>query len=325
MPSLLSRFAAPALLALVLAACSRGPAKLARPADALAQVGDEYITVAQFDAALARRRATGAGAEVRRAVLDDLIRFRAEVQEARRRGLERDPEVVAALERLLAAKVREQAQEADASALTVAPEEIEAAYALEAERQRAPARLRLAQLVVEAPAAAAPALRAERREKLAEARARAAALAPGAGYGALAAEISYDQASKFRGGDLGYLTESSLPADWPREVQQAALALRSPGEQSEILEIPQGYLLLRLTERAEGQPPPPAQIRASLQARLGREKQRAAEIARQRRLAESVRIEIDEARWRALPVPASTVAQRPAPPAAPADGGRSAD
>ncbi|MBS0657629.1 MAG: peptidylprolyl isomerase [Verrucomicrobia bacterium] len=315
--STLLRLAAVALACAPFAGCSRPAAAPQRPADALAQVGEEFVTVAQFDAALARRRLVHADEPARRAVLEDLLRFRADVQEARRRGFERDPELQAAFERLLVARVREESRERAAAAATVTPAEVEAALAAEAGKERGPDRLRLAQIVVEAPAQASPELRAERRAKLEAARARATELDPRVGYAALAAELSFDQASKFRGGDLGYLTDRTLPGEWSPEVAQAALALRTPGEQSPILETPRGFLLLRLTERAEGAQPPAEQLQAKVRARLERAKLQAFERTQTESALAGARVVIDEARWKALPAAPPAPALTQVPPSAP--------
>lgn len=301
--------------------CSRTPAPPVRPADALAQVGEEFITVAHFEAALARRRAAPGDEKARRAVLEELIRFRADLQEARRRGWERDPEIVAAFERALAGKVREEARQQQAAALEVSAAEIEAYYTAHQDKFRIPPRLRVAQLLVEAPSTFNAEKRAERRALLESARTRAASLAPAAGYGPIAAEVSFDQATKFRGGDVGYFTESTAPADWPAAATQAALALGLPGDQSEILETSRGFLLLRLTERSEGGFRPGPQVQAEIRAQLQREKQRAFEAAQAQAVLAEAKVQIDEERWKALPLPTSTAAAAPPvgskPPAMP--------
>ena len=319
LPPMSSRALAFLLALAVLAGCSRTPpppAVPAPPADAIAKVGDEYIRAGEFEAALARRRAPASDPKARRAVLDELIRFRAEVQEARRRGYDRDPEIVANYERALSGKIREAARTERKAMLEVKPEEVEAYYTANQAQFAVPVRVRLAQIVVEAPAAFTPEKRAERRAQIEEARARALAanLPPAGGFGPVAAEVSFDQASKYRGGDIGYLTEATAPPEWTPAVKAAAFALAEPGQMTEVIETPAGFLVLRLAERAGGGYRPGPQVQAEIRSRLAREKEKELEATLARASLYNVKVEVDETKWSALPMPAPGATPSGPPP-----------
>src|SRR3954470_2084204 len=96
--------------------CRRAPEakEFPLPENAVARVGSEIITISDFQEAM-RRRPVGESAAARNALLDELVEFRALVQEARARGYDRDPKMIAAFERSLANRVRTEDQAARAA------------------------------------------------------------------------------------------------------------------------------------------------------------------------------------------------------------------
>jgi parvulin-like peptidyl-prolyl isomerase len=298
------------LLAILGASCTKPPPPAASPFDdpqVLAIVGEEKITKADFERAAANRPIAPS------ALLDELIEHRALVQTARERGYDRDPEHVAAVERLLANRVREELRAAQKVEVTDA--EIEARYRAEAKKFTVPAKIRAAMIFVEAPATFAEEKRAERRAAIEQARAKA--LAAPAKFRALAAEYSYDQTTKFRGGDLGYVVEGTGAEELEPEVLTAAFALKEPGAVSEILTTKKGHYLLQLTERIEASVRPLAQVAAQIRADLQREKQQQAE----QQISVSIRANRPiEARRDRLPAPpAAAPPASTKPPALPAE------
>src|SRR5512138_3434976 len=92
------------LVVLASIAVTAGPDPLA-PDAMLAEGVDVRVTAAEFQARLAEQspliRQRYGTLERKREFLDQLIRFEVLVGEARRRGLDRDPEVLATLEKLM--------------------------------------------------------------------------------------------------------------------------------------------------------------------------------------------------------------------------------
>jgi peptidyl-prolyl cis-trans isomerase C len=237
-------------------------------------VGEESITVADFQRAREKRGVADDPAALR-ALLDELVLQRAQIQEARRRGLDRDPEIVAAYENLLATKLREQEEAAGKARLEVSAAEEQDYYALHRAEFTVPSRQRVAVIFVEAGEGFTPEKRAERRALIDAARAEVltAQLPALAGFGAIAAKVSFDQNSKFRGGDIGWYTAETPPEEWEPAVWRAGLALTELGQVSEIIETPRGYAIVRLTERAPGGDLPWPQAQAQIRAKLAKQKQ----------------------------------------------------
>ena len=302
------RVAPLALLALLFASCH--PASpTASPFDndqVLATVGTETITKADFEAARARRPIAPA------ALLDELIEHRALVQEARARGYDRDPQAIASFENALANRVREENRQAQISEVT--PVEIEARYRADQKKFTLPAKIRAAMIFVEAPATFTEEKRAERRATLEAARAKA--LAAPQDFATLAAEFSYDQATKFRGGDLGWIVEGIGAEELEPPVLAAAFALKQPGDLSEIILTAKGFYLLHLTEKNAASLRPLTAVTAQIRADLQREKQKRSEQELTAAIIAPRKIEIRRDR---LPPnqPSASIPAKSEPPAIP--------
>jgi len=93
----------------------------------------------------------------------------------------------------------------------------------------------------------------------------------GGDFAALAKEYSEDQASRNRGGYMGWFGRGSMLP----EFEAAAFALQS-GETSEIVATSRGYYLIKVEERKEGEVKPLEEVRQLIEAPLLVEKKREA-------------------------------------------------
>jgi peptidyl-prolyl cis-trans isomerase C len=93
----------------------------------------------------------------------------------------------------------------------------------------------------------------------------------GSDFAALAKEHSDDQASRNRGGYLGWFGRGSMLP----EFEAAAFALQS-GETSKVVETSRGYYLIKVEERKEGEVKPLEEVRPMIEAPLLVEKKREA-------------------------------------------------
>jgi parvulin-like peptidyl-prolyl isomerase len=129
-------------------------------------------------------------------------------------------------------------------------------------------------VLVEVPAKAG-AEEIERRRARAE-RARAEAVALPAGernLGAVAQRHSDDAASRYTGGELGWLYAGQAESyRWGREVVDAAFALAEKGALSPVLRAPAGFFFVKLADREEAAPAPLESVRAGIRARMLKEK-----------------------------------------------------
>jgi peptidyl-prolyl cis-trans isomerase C len=219
---------------LVLAACDRSPSKVAvdfkRPAPAAAASGTwvaKFGTDAITDAELTQRfaemnpfaRTRFQTVEQRRDYLDGLVRYELLAQEAVRQGLANDPEVVDAARRVMVQALLK--KELDQKA-AVTDAQVAAYYQAHITDYVKPAMVRLSHL----------SFSKEHRAQAEAMLARALALSPLdlAGFGKLAREASEDERTKVLDGDLRFLSDDELNAQYGPELTQAAAALQKVGD-----------------------------------------------------------------------------------------------
>lgn len=276
----------------------------------LARVGGVTVTVAEFErewTRVARSAPTAAPVEARRRqLLDEMIGFRLRVAAARAAGLDRDPELVAAFEKSLVRRFDEQWVESHRADLAVTDEEVAAAYAARQESFRLPARSRAALIWIAADQGTDRRAAERRAEKALD---EARRLPPEtADFGALAVTYSEEPASRYRGGDIGWLAagESSR---WPSEVTAALFALDRPGALAPLVESANGFYLVRLTAREESRLRPLSSVSDTLRSELLRAKHQALRAAQSAALAANFPVAVDEALFETL----EPVAVRPPP------------
>jgi len=238
------------------AAAATRPSPPQRPVDptqVLAEVNGVVITVDEF-----RRRLEGLAenqrpqtAEETRARLEELIGIELVVQEAKARGLERDPEVAQLLRDSEQFVLYQAALQRALSQVTVTDREVEDHYKQYQAGFKEPERIRLKQIVVKTEP---------------DAKAVLMALLQGGSFDQLARERSVG-AGAAQGGDLGYVIRANdkaiadpsgqaaqATAVFP-QLEQVAFALEVGGV-SGIVKGPEGYYLVKLVERKEGRQRP---------------------------------------------------------------------
>lgn len=266
--------------------------------DLIARVGDEVITVAEFETAM-RRRGVGDDPAGRQALLGELIEHHKLVHKAKALGLDRDPEVVQQFESALIAKLREQRPlPADEEAPAVTEAELQAYYNGHRDEFRIPARIRAATVFVAAPAGLRPEKRAEKRARIEAARAAALAAQapPEAHFGGLAVQFSEDQATRYLGGDLGYLIEGETTADWDPALAKALFDLESVGALSDVVETADGFHVFKLMERIPETFRPFGSVQGAIRSRLAARKQDTDREAWIAAATDGIPVEVAEAR-----------------------------
>jgi peptidyl-prolyl cis-trans isomerase C len=225
-----------ALVLFLLVACGQKPED---PGQALAIINGKPITISEFDVRWSQlpeyARKKYPGAEGRKRFLDELIDREVLLQEARKRGIDRDRTVLERLERfkersILDVLVRE---EVDAR-VTVSPEEMKTYYEAHADNFTAPEEFRASHILVKTEAEAA-----DLKKRLAQ----------GEDFAALARKVSVDTTTRSKGGDLGVLKKGQTVPEF-----EMALVMLNPGVVSQPVATHFGYHLIKLVERVPGPP-----------------------------------------------------------------------
>ena len=239
------------LVALLLVGCGR------LKGQALAVVNGQAITEQDLDARLkkltpAYRQALGGD---RRRLLEEMVLEALLLQEARKRGLERDPQVQELLReakrqiligRLLEREGREQVQVSD--------EEIAARYEENKAQFMIPERWRVSHVLVNTEAQAKGAV--ER-------------LGKGEPFEQVARELSQDP-SKTKGGDIGYFSRGQLIP----EFEEACVQLKV-GQTSGVVKTSLGFHVIRLVDHQAAQQRPLADVKDQMVRELRSQRERA--------------------------------------------------
>lgn len=269
-----------AAAALILAsACSKPPAEAQAKGPAVASFGSGQITADQFKAKLAELppmvQARYAPLERRKEFLDNMVRTELLVAEGRSRGLDKDPEVRATLDRIIAQKVMKLEAEEFDKKNPVTDDEIKAFYESHKNEFVRAERIRVSHILFGAKSGGAPRerLKSEAEKGLAEVKAKEAGPNKTA-FGALARSRSDDEASKSLEGDLGFHSKEELAGLWGPAVADAAFSLKSVNDLSGAVESEKGIHLLKLTARQPGFEQSLESAKGRIQARVLQEKRR---------------------------------------------------
>ncbi|NVI98764.1 peptidylprolyl isomerase [Myxococcus sp. AM009] len=285
-------------LTLGVGGCDRGkpasPQKSEGPV--VAVVGDGNITQQEFEAKLAEQpafvRTRYASQEKKREFLDNLVRFELLVQEARRRGMDSDPEVLAMLEKVMVQRLVKAHTESSEDA-TVSDERAHAYYEANLAEFVKPARVRVSQLLLKAPRGSP-----ERAKALAQATRLSEDIQRGGSvqqaFDAAVRTHSQDTTTQAQGGDLGFRTRDELSASGGATLADAAFTLKAVGQLSSPIETDAGVHLLMLQARQVGIEQKFDQVKGRIVQRLDSERRAKALDTLVQSLRDKTKVEIKE-------------------------------
>jgi peptidyl-prolyl cis-trans isomerase C len=303
--------------ALVLAsACDKkDPSDSQSKGPAVASVGSGQITVDQFKAKLAALppmvQARYAPLERRKEFLDNMVRTEVLVAEARSRGLEKDPEVRATMDRVLAQRLTKLELDDFDKKNAPSEEELKNYYETHKSEFVRPDRIRVSHVFFGSKAAggARDRLKAEAEKSLADVKSKEAGPKKSA-FGALARSRSEDEATKSLEGDLGFHTREELAGLWGQPFADAAFSLKSTNDIAGVVATDRGFHLVKLTGRQPGFETSLDSAKSRIQSRLLMEKRRAFSEKLLADLKKKYNVTIHEDALKSV-----EVAANPAPPA----------
>ena len=260
----------------------------------VAMVGGAAISAETFKNELQRRFPQASDQELtasqKKTVLESLIRNETLYANALKEWFDRTPEQQEAIKALIIAKFKEKRFAPAEIALT--DQEVETYYHSQASRFTTSEAARGAVIFISSPATATA-------EKRAEARARAEAIATEAkaapdevAFARLVARCTEDQATRYRGGETGWVSLNS-PGFVP-EVVKALLALKKPNEFAPLVETARGFWMVKLLERREPAQQPLVQVKDLLRHELSRQKAERAERDFFARMAQGLNIQVNQ-------------------------------
>lgn len=231
--------------------CKPGEGIAQSAATAVAVVGNREITAAQLSEALHRRvvsqQGMGDATAEKKLLLTEIIRQELLYAAALKEGYDQRPEIQEAVRLLLGRTYREEKLAILLNQVSVTDEELADSYRVHAAEHTTPARRQLALIEIRLPARATAEKREELRLRAEQARREVLALpATTRDFASVAVNYSDDQASRYRGGEIGWLTREQPNSRWFGPVLDALFSLAGPGMISPVLTTPEGYYLVKL-------------------------------------------------------------------------------
>jgi hypothetical protein len=292
------------LVLLVTTSCDRRPevevgVETPRRDGVVARVGDAVITAQAFREELQRR---GSGAD-KAQVLEDLIGFQAWLAKARAAGYDRDPELRLAWERAVVARFQEDAwKQWETGTGSVTEEEARVYYEAHLSQHTTPRRVRAGVVLLKSSARADAASR-QAVEHGASMLREEAVRADAAGFAELVRQHSEDQATRYQGGDAGWLQVGAASGHWEPEVVAAAAALSRPGDVAPVVVTTRGFHVVRLMEHQAEAVVPFENVRDGVRHQVAREKRRRQQERFDQETRAGLRIEINQEVLNTIPAP----------------------
>lgn len=292
----------------------------------LAKVGETAITEKDFQFEVKRRAETGRMVADKATVLNEMIEREVMLQKAKSDQSMQDPDVQRSLENQMLSHWLDGSLQQLKNEVTVTDDEMRAAYEADVAAFTRPAMVRVAMLYRKVSPSDLPEDREQARTELLAARdaflrdpATATQSGRISGFGAIAADVSEDAVSRYRGGDLGWLEPGKENYRWPKPVMEKAFAL-GKGEISELIEHEDAlYLVMKSDDRA-AVVTPFEEAKVTMHRRMIRAKQDAVEAQFRSNLMSGVKIEINQEMLGRMELPPRAEAAMPAlSPAAPPD------
>jgi peptidyl-prolyl cis-trans isomerase C len=208
--------------------------------------------------------------EQRKEYVDNIARVELLAAEARRRGLQNEPEVVDAAKKMMVQKLIQ--KEFDEKKSAPAEAEVAEYYEKHKSDYVKPETTRLSDIFIAAPKGNPE--RAKKKKQAEEVLAKAKANKPtdSAAFIALVRQHSEDTKTKPVDGDMRFLTETDLTAQFSPPVTSAGAALKQLGDLSPVVETDQGFYILRFQGRQAAINHSLDQVKTQIQSRISFDK-----------------------------------------------------
>ena len=230
---------------------------------------DDSITVEELNKRFAEMspfiRARYQTPEQRKEYVENLVRVELLVEEARRRGLQNEPEVIDAAKKMMVQKL---IQKLDETKAPISDAEISEYYEKHKAEYVKPETTRLSDIFIAGPKDDPN--RAARKKVADDLLNKAKANKPtdSAAFIALVRQYSEDPKTKPLDGDMRFLTEAELTSQYGAEVATASVGLKQLGDLSPLVETQQGFYILRFQGRQAAVNHTLDQVKTQIQSRI---------------------------------------------------------
>ena len=269
----------------------------------LATVGGQPILLADYQAEVERRAHRFSRAGAKEELLEELVKSEAVYLRAKQAGFEQRPDIARQIKQFIVHRFIEEQKKSEA--LPASDSEIADYYRAHATRFTTPARVRFAVIELRHSPRATEAKKAEVQQRAAAVLAEAySSGASESAFSALAQRHSEDQATRYGGGDAGWVSRNES-SRWPSAVIEAAFALERHGELAPVITTANGCYLVKLLERKEAGHKPLAEVAEAIRYELAIKARHRAQDEFYNAAKADLAIEINHALLNSLPAPSS--------------------
>mgnify|MGYP000385929321 CR=1 FL=1 len=265
----------------------------------LATINGTTITVREFQDRINRQspyiRARYSSIEQKKEFLDNLIRFEVLAQEAKKKGLDKDPDVVRTMKQVMIQKLMKDLFENSISPDDVTDSEMKAYYEANHGEFNKPEEVRVSAIILDKKAAATTVAKDALGEKG----------KTNKGFRELVAQHTVYEETKKRGGDLRYFAADTQ--EYPAEVVKAAFDLAKTGDVAGPIKASNGrFYIIKQTGHRKAVVKTFDQVKRQLQNRLYREKRNTAQKDFVKGLRDAAQIDINDGNLGKVKVDTST-------------------
>lgn len=276
-------------LGLTVAGCSNLSAKRqaeAKKGAVLAEIDDVRITVGDFEERLNGQtpyvRAKYTSLEQKKEFLDNLVKFELLATEARRQGLDRDPEVLRAMKQVMIQKLLKQRFD-KLKQEDITDAETKGYFDTHLSEFNRPPEVRVSMILVSDEETAKKVLADPRCKGL-----------ENVGFRELVTQYSTDADTRERGGDLRFFDEGNR--ELPQELVSAAFRLVNLGDVSEPFQTKHGFAILKLTGQRRALTRTLAEVSQQIRAKLFRERRQKLLEEFEQTLRKKTKVTVNEAK-----------------------------
>lgn len=286
----------------------------------LARVEAQNIRLADYEAELGRRARGRNGSlvrtEEREALLQEMVNFESAYLRAKEAGFDQKPEIARQIKAFIVDRFIEEQLKDRPETPAVSDAEIADYYRVHASRFALPEKVRFAVIQMGFSSKATVEKKAEALRKAESVLGEVRALGDSnGGFDALAQRYSEDQATRYLGGDAGWLARGEPSGRWDRGVVEAAFALVQTGDLSPVVQTASGLYLVKLIEKRLAGYRPLEEVAEAIRYQVALEKRHRQQEAFHEAMTAGLKIEINRALLETIPVP--TAAPHATPPALP--------
>ncbi|MEO5332989.1 MAG: peptidyl-prolyl cis-trans isomerase [Magnetococcus sp. YQC-5] len=237
----------------------------------VARVGPRVITFERFEQEMVRR-GTQSGNLDKKKVLEELVEREMLLVQALEQGVDSDPEVIKNYHNLLIGSLKKKLLTPQLDSVIASDAEISTYYNAHIEEYTHPPTVHFALLFLSTHAKMDDEQRTQVKARMQEARKEALLLSEKEhGFGPLAIHYSEDQATRYTGGDIGWLHKGRATR-WEAPVVDAGFALSGNNQVSEVIATNQGVYLVKRIQAKEGMVQPLAEVSSRIRHKLVLEK-----------------------------------------------------